>query len=121
MEAEGYTPQLRGLENADAAREGEIIVLDGAVRRAGGDAAAAGDAVAGKIVVSTGVPLAFEGGKPGIAPVPEGSAAEQAQALLPGARVVGAFQNLSAAKLWGGGSLDQDVLVAATTRMRSAR
>ena len=59
------------------------------------------------------MPLAFEGGKPGIAAVPEGSAAEQAQSLLPGARVVGAFHNLSATKLWAGGALDQDVLVAA--------
>ena len=32
-------------------------------------------------------------------PVPEGSATEQAQALLPDARVVGAFHNLSARKL----------------------
>ncbi|MEX0786330.1 MAG: NADPH-dependent F420 reductase, partial [Dehalococcoidia bacterium] len=44
----------------------------------------------------------------------EGSAAEQAQALLPGARVVGAFQNLGAAKLWDSDApLDQDVIVCA--------
>jgi NADPH-dependent F420 reductase len=44
--------------------------------------------------------------------VPEGSAAEQAQALLPGARVVAAFQNLGAGKLWEGDKpLEQDVIV----------
>ena len=38
--------------------------------------------------------------------------AEQAQALLQGANVVGAFQNLAAAKLWNGDEpLDQDVVI----------
>jgi len=56
----------------------------------------------------------FQGGKPTMLGVLEGSAAEQAQALLPGARVAGAFQNLSAAKLWEGDTpLDQDVIVCA--------
>ena len=56
--------------------------------------------------------MAFEGGKASMLSVPEGSAAEQVQALLPSARVVGAFHNLSAKKLSGGGELaEQDVLV----------
>ena len=45
------------------------------------------------------VPLRFDGGLPGTDVVPEGSATQQAQALLPSARVVGAFHNLSAQKL----------------------
>jgi NADPH-dependent F420 reductase len=53
----------------------------------------------GKIVVTAVVPMKFEKGRAiGIVP-DEGSAAEQAQSLLPNSRVVSAFQNLSAAHL----------------------
>jgi 8-hydroxy-5-deazaflavin:NADPH oxidoreductase len=103
---------LRGAENIDAAREGEIIVLTVPFDAQAATLPPLADALNNKIIVSTGVPLVFDGGKPGIASVPEGSAAEQAQALLAGSRVVGAFHNLSANKLWAGGALDQDVLVA---------
>jgi hypothetical protein len=57
------------------------------------------DAIGGKIVIDAVVPLRFEGGVPGTVAVPEGSATQQAQALLPSSRVVGAFHNLSAQKL----------------------
>ncbi len=110
--AEGLNPQLRGAENGGAARDGEIVVLTVPFDAQAATLPALRGAVEGKIVVSTGVPLSFAGGKAALLAVPEGSAAEQAQALLPGARVVGAFQNLSAAKLWDGNiSLDQDVIV----------
>jgi NADPH-dependent F420 reductase len=103
---------VRGAENADAAREADLVVLTVPYDAQAATLPALRDAVAGKIVVSTAVPLSFQGGKPAMRAVPEGSAAEQAQALLPQARVVGAFQNLGAAKLWAGDDpLDQDVLV----------
>lgn len=70
-------------------------------------------ALAGKIVVSTVVPMAFEGGKASLLAVAEGSAAQQQQELLPDARVVAAFQNLSAKKLLKGGPLEADVVVCA--------
>ncbi len=57
------------------------------------------DAIGEKIVIDTVVPLSFSGGVPGTVAVAEGSATQQAQALLPAARVVGAFHNLSAQKL----------------------
>jgi NADPH-dependent F420 reductase len=104
--------KVRGAENIDAAREGEIVVLTVPYDAQAATLPPLADALNNKIVVSTGVPLAFDGGTPGIAAVAEGSAAEQAQALLADARVVGAFHNLSATKLWAGGALDQDVLVA---------
>lgn len=69
--------------------------------------------LAGKIVVSAVVPMSFEGGKAALVPVPEGSAAEQEQALLPQSKVVAAFQNLSAKKLLKGGLLEADVVVCA--------
>ncbi|MEX0786106.1 MAG: NADPH-dependent F420 reductase, partial [Dehalococcoidia bacterium] len=103
---------LRGAENVDAAREAELVVLTVPFDAQGATLPALADAVRDKVVVSTAVPLSFEGGKPSMPAVPEGSAAEQAQALLPGARVVGAFQNLGAAKLWDGGAPhDQEVNV----------
>ncbi len=71
------------------------------------------DALSGKIVVSTVVPMSFEGGKAALMTVPEGSAAEQEQALLPQSKIVAAFQNLSAKKLLKGGLLEADVVVSA--------
>jgi NADPH-dependent F420 reductase len=70
-------------------------------------------ALAGKIVVSTVVPMSFEGGKAALLAVPQGSAAEQEQALLPQSKVAAAFQNLSAKKLLKGGPLEADVVVCA--------
>ncbi|MBI2866747.1 MAG: NADPH-dependent F420 reductase [Chloroflexi bacterium] len=57
------------------------------------------DVIESRIVVDTVVPLSFS--KSGISalPVQEGSATQEAQALLPQAKVVGAFHNLSATEL----------------------
>ena len=105
---------VRGADNADAAREGTVVVLTVPFVAQADTLPALREALDGKIVVSTAVPLSFEGGKPAMLPVAEGSAAEQAQALLPGARVVSAFQNLGAAKLWAGDEpLEHDVIVCA--------
>lgn len=53
--------------------------------------------LAGKIVVDCVNPLGFEKGKGAFAlPVEEGSAAQQAAAVLPGSRVVAAFHHVSA-------------------------
>jgi NADPH-dependent F420 reductase len=70
------------------------------------------DAIAGKIVISTVVPMKFEAGKVSMLPVEDGSAAEETQRILPQARVVGAFQNLAARKLFDvDHELDGDVIV----------
>jgi NADPH-dependent F420 reductase len=69
------------------------------------------DALAGKIVISTVVPMAFEAGRASLVAVSEGSAAQQQQVLLPGAKIVAAFQNLSAKKLLKGAPLEADVVV----------
>lgn len=62
--------------------------------------AALAPALDGKIVVSCVNPLGFDArGAYGLV-VEEGSAAEQTQKLVPGARVVGAFHHLSAVSLW---------------------
>lgn len=114
VEARAPGAAVRGADNATAARDAEIAVLTIPFAGQADTLPALRDALAGKIVISTGVPLSFEGGKPAMIAVPEGSAAEQAQALLPGSRVAGAFQNLGAAKLWDSDvPLDQDVIVCA--------
>ncbi len=99
--------------NADAAAAGEIVVVTTPYAAQAATLPPLAGALAGKIVVSTVVPMAFEGGRASLLSVPEGSAAQQEEALLPGATVVAAFQNLSAKKLLKGGPLEADVVVCA--------
>ena len=74
--------------------------------------------LAGKIVVDCVNPLGFDQGGAYPLPVPEGSAAQQAAALLPGSRVVAAFHHVSAVLLLDpeAQTLDQDVLVLGDDR-----
>jgi NADPH-dependent F420 reductase len=66
------------------------------------------------IVVSAVVPLEFSRTRIAAINVPDGCAAQEAQMLLPQARVVGAFQNLSASHLLDiEHKLDGDVIVCA--------
>ena len=58
-----------------------------------------GGALDGKVVVDTVAALTFSGGQAHMLAVEEGSAAIQAQALLPGSKVVGALQTVSAHSL----------------------
>ena len=105
---------VRGVDNADAARDADLIILTVPHTAQPASLPDLNDAAKGKVVVSTSVPMEFGGGRAAIVDLPEGSAAEQAQALMPDALVVGAFQNLGAAKLWkDAAALDQDVIVCA--------
>ncbi|MDO8531679.1 MAG: NADPH-dependent F420 reductase [Dehalococcoidia bacterium] len=105
--------KVRGDGNEGAARKGDIVFI--CVPFEGHKALL--ESLRGelkyKLVIDVAVPLAFEKGKGACAvPVPEGSAAEQAQALLPRARVIGAFHNLSAKELQDvGHPIPCDVLV----------
>jgi NADPH-dependent F420 reductase len=76
------------------------------------------DSLAGKVVVDCVNPLGFDAEGAFALRVPEGSAAEQAAALLPRSRVVGAFHHLSAVLLrdLGVASFDTDVLVVGDDR-----
>jgi NADPH-dependent F420 reductase len=75
-------------------------------------------ALAGKIVVDCVNPLGFDKQGAYALPVEEGSAAQQAEALLPDSTVVGAFHNVSAVKLEDPevDSVDTDVLVLGDVR-----
>jgi NADPH-dependent F420 reductase len=87
--------EISGAANAEAVRAAHVVVV--VVPFEGHREtleALAGD-LAGKIVIDAVVPVRFERG-PRPVDVPEGSATEQAAAVLPGSRVIGAFHNLSA-------------------------
>ena len=74
--------------------------------------------LSGKLVVDCVNPLGFDERGPYALVVAEGSAAEQAQALLPGCRVVAAFHHVSAVQLADPhvDALDLDVLVLGDDR-----
>ena len=70
------------------------------------------NALDGKLVIGTVAPIVFQGGRPRPFQVPDGSAAQEAQRLLPGAKVVAAFHHLSAGHLADlAHALEGDVLV----------
>lgn len=95
---------VRGSSNEDCARSADVVVVavpwDGhreLVESLAKD-------LAGKVVVDCVNPLGFDERGAHALPVEEGSAAQQAQQLLPDATVVAAFHHLSAVSL-----LDDDV------------
>jgi len=109
--AHGYPGVVKGAGLADAAAHCEVCVLAVPYAAHAGTLAQVKDAVQGKIVVDTTVPLMPP--KVGTVQLPAaGSAAvETAQALGPGVRIVSALQNIGAEKLGSGGDIDSDVLV----------
>ncbi|MBG0829275.1 NADPH-dependent F420 reductase [Planomonospora sp. ID67723] len=132
---------LIGSRNEERAREaaGSLSGLAGAVR-GDGNAAVAAEAdvvivavpwdghkatleslraeLAGKIVIDCVNPLGFDKQGAYALPVEEGSAAQQAAAVLPGSRVVGAFHHVSAVLLLDPevDEVDLDVLVLGDDR-----
>ncbi|MGZ4457695.1 MAG: NADPH-dependent F420 reductase [Nocardioidaceae bacterium] len=105
--------EVTGAANADAAVGAEVVVL--AVPYDGHDelVASLAGVLADRTVISCVNPLGFDRRGPYGLDVPGGSAAETAAALVPDARVVGAFHHVSAPTLWGDAEfLDhEDVLV----------
>jgi NADPH-dependent F420 reductase len=110
--------EISGAVNLEAARSADLVVI--AVPWEGHEALVRdmASALAGKIVVDCVNPLGFDSQGPFAVAVPEGSAAEQAAALLPDSRVVAAFHHVSAVLLLDPAvdSLDTDVLVLGDDR-----
>ena len=109
---------VRGLANHDAAREADLVIAAVPWEGHGELLAVLAPELAGRIVVDCVNPLGFDQRGAYPLPVPEGSAAQQAAALLPGSRVVAAFHHLSAVLLLDPdvATLDQDVLVLGDDR-----
>ena len=81
-----------------------------------------GDRLDGKLVVDVVAPLRFSRGVASAVEVEEGSAAQQAQILLPNSKVVGAFHNLSAEDLMRPNvAIVSDVIVCADDKEAKIR
>lgn len=94
-----FTP-VEGMDNAWAAARSKVAVITVPFEGQAALLPPLAESLKDKVVVSTAVPLHFE---PGAGPVhvdvPEGSAAQQVAALLPGSRVAAAFHTVSSAEL----------------------
>jgi hypothetical protein len=109
---------IEGGANEEASGRADLVIV--AVPWAGHDATLTylADVLVGKIVVDCVNPLGFDAHGAYRLDVPEGSAAQQAAALLPESRVVAAFHNVSASMLMDShvDDLAQDVLVLGDDR-----
>jgi NADPH-dependent F420 reductase len=114
----GCGPLVSGALNAGAAEQADVVIAaipwDGHKELLASLAAQ----LAGKIVVDCVNPMGFDGKGAYALPVPEGSAAQQAAAVLPDSTVVGAFHHVSAELLLDPEveRLDLDVLVLGEDR-----
>ncbi|KIQ61922.1 oxidoreductase [Kitasatospora griseola] len=109
---------VRGADNARCARESDVVIVavpwDGHAETL----ASLRAELAGKIVVDCVNPLGFDKQGAYALQVPEGSAAQQAAALLPDSTVTAAFHHLSAVLLQDESveSIDTDVMVLGEDR-----
>jgi NADPH-dependent F420 reductase len=116
--AEARGGDVQGLGNADAAAVADVVIVavpyDGHAELLRSLA----ETLAGKVVVDCVNPLGFDKQGAFALPVEEGSAAQQAEALLPDSTVVGAFHNVSAVRLEDPEvlSVDTDVMVLGDVR-----
>ena len=110
--------RVRGMSNSDAAAAGDIVLVvvpwDGHAELL----ESLRHELAGKVVVDCVNPLGFDKQGAYALPVEEGSATQQAAAILAESRVVGAFHNVSAVLLEDPSieSIDTDVLVLGDDR-----
>jgi NADPH-dependent F420 reductase len=90
---------ITGTDNLSAASAGDVVLVVVPWEGHGDLIASLKPALAGKIVVDCVNPLGFDKQGAFALKIEEGSATEQAAALLPDSTVVGAFHNVSAALL----------------------
>jgi 8-hydroxy-5-deazaflavin:NADPH oxidoreductase len=120
--APGDDLPLSGAANADAASAADIVLVAVPWDGHAATLAALAPELAGRLVIDIVNPLEFDDRGPVTIPVPEGSAAEQAQALLPESTVVGSFHHVSAKHLLDESHpVDTDVLVCGDDRAAKDR
>jgi NADPH-dependent F420 reductase len=104
--------QVEGNLNEEAVKAAEIVLVTIPFAGHRDTLKALAPAIGAKIVIDVVSPLAFAGRQISAMPVSEGSAAQQAQALLPQAAVAAAFHHLDAGSLMElEERLEADVLV----------
>jgi len=116
LSAPGRT--IEGADNAGAAERADIVIIAVPWEGHGDLLASLGKELAGKIVIDCVNPLGFDKGGAYPLPVAEGSAAQQAAALLPDSTVVAAFHHVSAVLLADEtiAEVDTDILVLGDDR-----
>jgi hypothetical protein len=116
--ADGGAVRVDGADNFECARRADVVVVAVPWEGHGALLADIADALSDKVVIDCVNPLGFDKQGAYPLPVPEGSAAQQAAALLQGSRVVGAFHHVSAVLLLDPlvDVLDLDVLVVGDDR-----
>jgi 8-hydroxy-5-deazaflavin:NADPH oxidoreductase len=92
----GCPPQLTGAANEDAARAADVVIAAMPWEGHRDLLASLAGVLDGKILIDCVNPLGFDERGAYPLPVAEGSAAEQAAAVLPASRVVGAFHHVPA-------------------------
>lgn len=109
---------VTGADNAGAAEAGDVVVVAVPWDGHGELLASLREELTGKVVVDCVNPLGFDKQGAYALAVEEGSAAQQAQAILADSTVVGAFHNVSAVLLEDPevASVDTDVLVLGDVR-----
>ncbi len=109
---------VRGMSNEDCAAASDVVIVAVPWDGHGALLESLSGVLAGKVVVDCVNPLGFDKQGAYALPVPEGSAAQQAAAVLPDARVVAAFHHISAVLLLDESvdRIDTDVLVLGDDR-----
>jgi NADPH-dependent F420 reductase len=95
----GDDGELVGCTNEDAVAAAEIVVVAVPYEAQAKALPPLRDAIGDTVVLNVVNPMEFDELGPRAVPVAEGSAAEQCQALLPDARVVSAFHDVSSRRL----------------------
>ena len=118
LRAKAGVEHVTGADNAGCAARAAVVLV--VVPWEGHDELLASlrAELAGKIVIDCVNPLGFDKQGPYARPVPEGSAAQQAEKLLPDSRVTAAFHHVSAVHLedLAVSEVDTDVLVLGDDR-----
>lgn len=91
--------QVKSGLNYEVARSSDVLFITVPFEGQRATLEEVGEHLAGKVVVDTVAPVAVSGGQFYTRNVEEGSAALQAQAILPHSKLVAAFQNISARDL----------------------
>lgn len=109
---------VTGGDNAEAARQADVLVVAVPYEGHADLLRELAGPLAGKVVVDAVNPLGFDKQGAYALDVPEGSAAQQAAALLPDSRVTAAFHHVSAPLLMDpqSGDIELDVLVLGDDR-----
>ena len=105
--------RIEGAANADAARRADVVFLAFPYEGQRPVLEQIAESLRGKVVVNVIAPMSFQRGRGASAiEVEAGSAAQEAQELLPGALVAAAFQNVSAEELQEPGTaMEGDVII----------